>query len=77
MIKAFVLVVSKPGDTKTVYNAISQTKGVVQCYEVMGPYDIVVEVEVEDLSDVPKILSEHIRTVHGVESTTSLVTFPS
>jgi DNA-binding Lrp family transcriptional regulator len=42
----------------------------------MGPYDIVVEIQVEDLSEVPSILSESIRSIPGVESTTSLVTFP-
>ena len=38
--------------------------------------DIVAEIEVEDLADIPPILSEHIRTIDGVENTTSLVTFP-
>jgi DNA-binding Lrp family transcriptional regulator len=42
----------------------------------MGPYDIVVEISVEDLADVPPILSDSIRIIPGVESTTSLVTFP-
>lgn len=76
MIKAYVLIVSNPGATKSVFNAIRDIPGVMECHEVMGPYDIVAEIEVEDLSDVPKILSEHIRTIRGVESTTSLVTFP-
>lgn len=76
MIKAYILVVANPGATKSVFAAIRQIPGVMQCHEVMGPYDIVAEIEVEDLSDVPKILSDHIRTIDGVESTTSLVTFP-
>ncbi len=76
MIKAYVLIVANPGATKAVYTALRQVKGVSACYEVMGPYDIVAEVEVEDLADVPPILSDHIRTIPGVESTTSLVTFP-
>ncbi len=76
MIKAYVLVVANPGATKTVYAALQEIQGVVECHEVMGPYDIVVEIEVENLSDVPPILSDHIRTISGVESTTSLVTFP-
>ncbi len=76
MIKAYVLVVANPGATKSVYAALQQVKGVMECHEVMGPYDIVVEIEVEDLSDVPPILGDHIRTIAGVESTTSLVTFP-
>jgi DNA-binding Lrp family transcriptional regulator len=75
MVKAYVLVVANPGSTKSVYGAIRSVKGVVECHEVMGPYDIVVEIEVDSLSDVPGILSEKIRTIEGVESTTSLVTF--
>ncbi len=42
----------------------------------MGPYDIVCELEVQNLSEVPPILSDKIRSVPGIESTTSLVTFP-
>ncbi len=76
MIKAYVLVVANPGATKAVYTSLRGVKGVVECHEVMGPYDIVVEIEVENLSDVPAILGEKIRTIEGVESTTSLVTFP-
>jgi DNA-binding Lrp family transcriptional regulator len=76
MVKAYVLVVANPGATKAVYSALQGVPGVVECHEVMGPYDIVAEIEVENLSDVPPILSDRIRTIQGVESTTSLVTFP-
>jgi DNA-binding Lrp family transcriptional regulator len=76
MVKAYVLVVANPGATKAVYAELQKVHGVIACYEVMGPYDIVVEIEVENLSDVPAILSDHIRPTPGVESTTSLVTFP-
>ncbi len=76
MIKAYILVVANPGATKDVYTALQQIEGVIECHEVMGPYDIVAEIKVENLSDVPQILSDRIRTVPGVESTTSLVTFP-
>ncbi len=76
MIKAYVLVVTNPGETKNVVIAAKDIKGVVELHEVMGPYDIVIEVEVESLSDVPPILSDKIRAIPGIESTTSLVTFP-
>ena len=76
MIKAYILVVANPGATKQVYDALQKVKGVTRCSQVMGPYDIVVEIEVEDLADVPPILGSHIRTIEGVENTTSLVTFP-
>jgi DNA-binding Lrp family transcriptional regulator len=76
MIKAYVLVVANPGETKNVVAALRAIPGVKELHEVMGPYDIVIELEVDSLSDVPPILSDRIRTVEGIESTTSLVTFP-
>ncbi|HEX5480409.1 MAG TPA: Lrp/AsnC ligand binding domain-containing protein [Dehalococcoidia bacterium] len=76
MIKAYVLVVTNPGATKDVFAAINKIEGVRELHEVMGPYDIVIELEVASLRDVPSILSDKIRTIPGIESTTSLVTFP-
>jgi DNA-binding Lrp family transcriptional regulator len=76
MIKAYVLVVTNPGTTRDVVSAVAGIKGVVEMHEVMGPYDIVIEIEVESLKDVPPILSDQIRAIPGIESTTSLVTFP-
>jgi DNA-binding Lrp family transcriptional regulator len=76
MIKAYVLVVTNPGETRSVVNAVGNIPGVVEMHEVMGPYDIVIEIEVDSLKDVPPILSDKIRSIPGIESTTSLVTFP-
>ncbi|MEX2246513.1 MAG: Lrp/AsnC family transcriptional regulator [Dehalococcoidia bacterium] len=76
MIKAYVLVVTNPGETKAVLVAAREVAGVVEIHEVMGPYDIVIEIEVDSLSDVPPVLSDKIRIIPGIESTTSLVTFP-
>ena len=75
-VKAYVLVVADPGQTRKVFDAIKLIPEVKQCHEVMGPYDIVVELEVGSLTDVPPILSQRLRTIPGIESTTSLVTFP-
>ena len=75
-VKAYILVVTDPGATKRVYEALSQVKGVVEVHEVMGPYDIIVELDVPTLAEVPPILSTQIRTVPGIQSTTSLVSFP-
>ncbi len=42
----------------------------------MGPYDIVVEISADNLQEIPRILGDRIRPIEGVQSTTSLVTFP-
>jgi DNA-binding Lrp family transcriptional regulator len=75
-VKAYVLIVTDPGATKSVFEALQDVEGVIELHEVMGPYDIVCEIEVPSLSDVPAVLSGHIRTVQGIQNTTSLVTFP-
>lgn len=75
-VKAYVLVVTDPGATKKVYDALVAVNGVVEIHEVMGPYDIVIEISVPSLVDVPPILSTQIRAIDGIQSTTSLVSFP-
>lgn len=77
MIKAYVLVGCDPTKTKRVISTIRNIKGVTEAYEVMGPYDIVAEIEVETLTEIPSILGDNIRQIDGVQSTTSLVTLPS
>ncbi|OGY25254.1 MAG: hypothetical protein A2864_01275 [Candidatus Woykebacteria bacterium RIFCSPHIGHO2_01_FULL_39_12] len=76
LIKVYVLVVAEPGSDKKVAQALREMPEVTNVHEVMGPYDVVVEFQVETMQEVPPILTERIRTVDGIESTTSLVTLP-
>lgn len=75
-IKAYVLIVTNPIETRNVMRRIREIEAVKASYEVMGPYDIIIEIEVDDLSQIPPILGEGIRRIEGIESTTSLVTIP-
>ncbi|MEX0682496.1 MAG: Lrp/AsnC ligand binding domain-containing protein [Dehalococcoidia bacterium] len=75
-IKAYVLIVTDPGKTKHVFEEIQGLDGIQEVHEVMGPYDIVVEILAANLQEIPKILGDRIRPIDGVQSTTSLVTFP-
>lgn len=76
MVKAYVLIVTNPGSTRAVAQALAALPNVVTVHEVMGPYDIVVELVTETLTDIPPILADRIRTLDGIQSTTSLVAFP-
>jgi DNA-binding Lrp family transcriptional regulator len=76
MIKAYVLIVTNPGATRHVAELLRGIEKVEEIHEVMGPYDIVVELVAESLRDIPPILADQIRTVEGIQSTTSLVAFP-
>src|SRR5207249_4151559 len=75
-VKAYVLVVTDPTKTRHVHDEISKVPHIVELHEVMVPYDIGVEIEVETLQDIPTILGQKIRTIDGIQSTTSLVTLP-
>ena len=75
-VKVYVLIVTAPGMTRQVFEAISASPNVSETREVMGPYDIVAEIEAPDLNAVPAILSSQVRTLPGIHSTTSLVAFP-
>jgi len=76
MVKAFVLVVTDPPVQRIVSNQLTELPFVVGVHEVMGPYDIVVELEAEQLNQISAVLSDSIRVIEGIKSTTSLVAFP-
>jgi DNA-binding Lrp family transcriptional regulator len=76
MVKAYILVVTDPGATRRVFDELIKVPSVTELHEVMGPYDIMVEIEVDNLMDVPPILTNQIRAIPGIQSTTSLVSFP-
>ena len=42
----------------------------------MGPYDLVAVIDAPSITQVPSLISQHIRVVEGIESTTTCVTFP-
>ena len=75
-VKAFVLIVVDPAKTIEVFERLSNVDGISEVHQVMGPYDIVAVVDVANLSEVPSVISRHIRAVEGLESTTTCVTFP-
>ncbi|MDG1840524.1 MAG: Lrp/AsnC ligand binding domain-containing protein [Dehalococcoidia bacterium] len=73
MIKTYVLIVTNPGVTRDIVDTLLAMDLVVAAHEVMGPYDIVAEIEAEELSAIPDFLATQIRTLEGIHSTTSLV----
>lgn len=76
MVKAYVLIVTTPGKTRAVADALRNVPHVQSINEVMGPYDVVVELVTDELTTIPIVLTEQIRTIEGIQSTTSLVAFP-
>ncbi|MBI4300326.1 MAG: Lrp/AsnC ligand binding domain-containing protein [Chloroflexi bacterium] len=76
-VKAYVLVVTDTAKTQGVVRQMRAVPGIAEAYRIMGPYDIVAVLDVEDLSDIQVVLRENIRRIDGVESTLTCVVIPT
>ena len=71
---AFILVNVEPANTRSVVERLKSISGVV-VHEVLGPYDIVVDIEAGTQEDVTFILRNKIRPLHGVTNTVTCICF--
>ncbi len=72
-VKAYVLVTSDIAFTKSVVEHLRNVRGVVEVHEVLGPYDIVAELEAEEFDQVTEVLRRDIRPIQGVRNTLTCV----
>lgn len=75
-IKAYVLIGADPSKTKAVAAQLREIPGIREVNEVMGPYDIVAEVEISEISDISALLRQQIRSIEGVKNTVTCVGLP-
>jgi DNA-binding Lrp family transcriptional regulator len=74
MVTGLVLVRLNAGREKSTLKSIKETKGVAHVSAVYGRWDVVVDVEAEDLPGMTQVVVEKIRAIPGVASTETLVT---
>ena len=73
MTKAYILITTDPVAMNRVAEALRAMSAVQEVHEVMGPYDIVAEVEVPSVDQIGDLLRERVRTIEGVRSTLTCV----
>jgi len=74
MVTGLVLVRLMSGKEKDALGRIKETKGVAHVSAVFGRWDLVLDMETEDLASLSNTIVEDIRSIPGVLSTESLVT---
>jgi len=74
MVTGLVLIRLATGREKLTLKQIKETKGVAHVSAVYGRWDLVVDIEAEDLPSMTNILVENIRAYPGVSATETLVT---
>lgn len=74
-IRGFVLVETEVGRTQAVGNAIrhvtSEHAKITAVDTVTGPFDVIVQIEADDLDRLGKCITEDVARVDGVERTTT------
>lgn len=72
-VKAYILITVDTALTKDVLARLHQLEEAVEVHEVLGPYDIVVELETERFESVTSTLREKIRPIEGIRNTVTCV----
>jgi DNA-binding Lrp family transcriptional regulator len=67
--KAFVLIETAVGRTKEVAAILRQLKGVKSVDAVTGPYDVIVVVEAENLTEIGDLVTNKIHPIPGISRT--------
>lgn len=65
---AYIMLNVEPVKTQAVLERLKALPGAV-VHEVLGPYDIVVELESANIEELTSVLRSKIRTISGVTST--------
>lgn len=71
--KAYVLVKTEMAMTAEALTLIRKAKGVVGAEVTFGPYDMVVQIEAENLETIGKTIVWEIRTVPGIVDTMTCI----
>ncbi len=77
MIEAYVLLRIRPGMDRSVFRAVNKLKQVKVAETVYGEYDLLTRVQLETMDDLDSFIFDKVRTIDGVERTTTLITIES
>ncbi len=73
MVLAYVLITIQSGSEKEVLKKVSSFEETTQVDMVYGEYDAIVKVQVEEMSDLERFLSEKLRALPNIFLTTTMI----
>jgi len=73
MIEAYVLLRVKPGMDRSVFQTAKKLEHVKDMETVYGEYDLLMKIQVEAMEDLDAFIFDSVRTLRGVERTTTLI----
>lgn len=73
MVRAFIMVKADGGNAEALVGPISDLEHITEAHVVAGDFDVIAEVEAEEVADVMGIAATDIRSVSGVADTKTYV----
>lgn len=74
MTTAYVLLRIKPGMDRNVLHTVRKLAQVKTVETLYGEYDMLIKIEVKTLDELDSFIFDTVRTIKGVESSTTLIT---
>ena len=71
--RAYILLEAQAGKTDEALQRVKQIPGIKDVSLVTGPYDLIINIEAEDLKQLGRIVSEQIQIIPGVTKTITCV----
>ncbi len=68
MAKAFIMITAEPSETQRIGERLRNMRGAV-VYEVLGPFDFIVDMEADSAEDLTSTLRNNVRSISGVSAT--------
>ncbi len=73
MVHAYVMVKTDAGESDAAVGRIREVSGILEAHIVAGAYDIVAEVEAEDVYHILKAASSEIQTLDSIDETRTYI----
>ncbi len=75
MVTAVILINVEQGRVPEVAQALVELPGIAEAYSVAGGYDIVAIARVVQHEQLAELVSHHVQSMAGIESTNTLIAF--
>lgn len=69
MVRAYVLISTSPGRAMDVVSQMTGQGGIIQSDAITGEYDVIAQVEAQDVAGVGALIVEKIQRIEGVFKT--------
>jgi DNA-binding Lrp family transcriptional regulator len=73
LVESYTLARVQPSKDFDVYNKINELKEVKEVITTYGEYDVIIKIEVTNLDELDDFVFKKLRTIDGVEATTTLI----